>query len=109
MVKQRFLTHFKSWFFAVIKVTGLIVGYQLLDQIRSHFQYARLSIANVVLAATVTLFTIGLLCIVRAWGEWCWFKLHRLRWFCRKFDRISTERRYPQATGISQPVTGRMF
>ena len=26
MVKQRFLTHFKQWLFAVIRVVGLIVG-----------------------------------------------------------------------------------
>ena len=109
MVKQRFLTHFKPWFFAVIKVTGLIVGYQLFDQIRTYFQYAPLSIATVMLAAAVTLFVIGLLCIVRAWGEWCWFKLRRFRWFCRKFVGIGKDRRYAQATAISQPVTGRMF
>jgi hypothetical protein len=109
MVKQRFLTHFKPWLVAVIKVSGLIVGYQLFDQIRAHFQYAPLSIVDVVLAATVTLFAIGLLCIVRAWGEWCWFKLRRYRWVCRQFEGISTNRRCAQAAQISRPVTERMF
>ena len=37
MVKQRFLTHFKPWLVAVIKVTGLIVAYQLFDQVRTYF------------------------------------------------------------------------
>ena len=36
MVKQRFLTHFKPWLFAVIKVVGLIVGYQLFDKARTY-------------------------------------------------------------------------
>ncbi len=75
MVKQRFLTHFKPWLVAVIKVTGLIVAYQLFDQVRTYFQYASLSIANVVSGATVLLFVIGLFCMITAFGEWCWFKL----------------------------------
>jgi hypothetical protein len=88
MVKQRFLTHFKPWLVAVIKVTGLIVAYQLFDQVRTYFQYASLSIANVVSGATVLLFVVGLLCMITAWGEWCWFKLRRLRWFFRRFGEI---------------------
>src|SRR5579871_4443965 len=66
MVKQRFLTHFKPWLVAVIKVSGLIVGYQLFDQVRTYFQYASLTIANVMLGATVTLVVIGLLCMIMA-------------------------------------------
>ena len=89
MVKQRFLTHFKPWLVAVVKVTGLIVAYQLFDQVRTYFQHASLSIANVVSGATALLFAIGLLCMVTAWGEWCWFKLRRLRWFFRKFRERS--------------------
>ena len=53
MVKQRFLTHFKPWLFAVIKVGVLIVGYQLFDQIRAYFQYAPLTIMDVVTASTI--------------------------------------------------------
>ena len=49
MVKQRFLTHFKPWLFAVIKVVGLIVGYQLFDKARTYFQYAPLNSVDVVL------------------------------------------------------------
>lgn len=109
MVKQRFLTHFKPWLVAVIKVTGLIVAYQLFDQARTYLQYASLSIADVVLGATVTLVVIGLLCMIMAWGEWCWFKLRRFRWFSRKFKEISRADRYAQTTRILQPVTKRMF
>jgi hypothetical protein len=69
MVKQRFLTHFKPWLVAVIKVTGLIVAYQLFDQVRTYFEYASLSIANVVSGATALLFVIGLVCMITAWGE----------------------------------------
>jgi len=108
MVKQRFLTHFKPWLVAVIKVTGLVVAYQLFDQVRTYFQYSSLSIANVVLGATVLLFVIGLFCMITAWGEWCWFKLRRLRWFLRKIGETSRANQNAQMTKM-QPVTKRMF
>ncbi len=108
MVKQRFLTHFKPWLVAVIRVTGLIVAYQLLDQARTYFQYTSLSIANVVSGATVLLFVIGLLCMITAWGEWCWFKLCRLRWFFRKLGETSRANRNAQMTDM-QPMAKRMF
>ena len=108
MVRQRFLTHFKPWFFAVSKVGGVIVGYQLFDQIRTYFQYAPLNIVDVVMAATVALFMIGLLCVIWAWGEWCWFKLSRLRTFGSELKRAFNECRCPRTVGASQPVTGRM-
>jgi hypothetical protein len=79
MVKQRFLTHFKPWLFAVIKVGVLIVGYQLFDQIRAYFQYAPLTIMDVVTASTIALLVITMVCGLWAWGEWCWFRLRRLR------------------------------
>jgi hypothetical protein len=79
MVKQRFLTHFKPWLFAVTKVGGLIAGYQLLDQIRMRLQYAPLNIVDVVMASTFALLGIALLCGLWAWGEWCRFKLRGLR------------------------------
>jgi hypothetical protein len=109
MVKQRFLTHFKPWLVAVIKVTGLIVAYQLFDQFRTYFQYASLSIANVVSGATALLLVIGLLCMIAAWGEWCWFTLRRLRWFFRKFGEGSRANRTARAIEMLQPVTKRMF
>lgn len=49
MVKQRFLTHFKPWLFAVIRVVGLIVGYQLFDKARTYLQYAPLNRATITL------------------------------------------------------------
>lgn len=109
MVKQRFLTHFKPWLVAVAKVTGLIVAYQLFDQVRTHFQYASLSIANVVSGATALLLVIGLVSMITAWGEWCWFKLRRLRWFFRNFGKISRANRTAQRVEMLQPVTKRML
>jgi hypothetical protein len=79
MVKQRFLTHFKPWLFAVTKLGVLIVGYQLFDQIRAYFQYAPLTIMDVVTASTIALLVMAMVCGLWAWGEWCWFKLRRLR------------------------------
>jgi hypothetical protein len=108
MVKQRFLTHFKPWLSAVIKVGGVIVGYQFFDQLRMRFQYPPLNIADVVMAATVALFVVGLLCAIWAWGEWCWFKLRRLRTFCSELKRALNDVRRPRTVGASQPVAGRM-
>ena len=109
MVKQRFLTHFKPWLVAVVKVTGLIVAYQLFDQVRTYFQYASLSIANVVSGATALLLVIGLLCMITAWGEWCWFKLRRFRWFFRNFSGRFGANQTAQTIEMLQPVTKRMF
>jgi len=109
MVKQRFLRHFKPWLVAVVKVTGLIVAYQLFDQVRTYFQYASLSIANVVSGATALLLVIGLLCMITAWGEWCWFKLRRLCWFFRIFGGRFRANQTVQTIEMLQPVTKRMF
>ena len=108
MVKQRFLTHFKPWLFAVSRVGGVIVGYQVFDQTRVYFRYSPLNTADVVMAATVALFVIGLLCGLWAWGEWCWFQLRRLRWFCSKRKRAFNHHWRPQTVGTSRPVTGTM-
>jgi hypothetical protein len=106
MVKQRFLTHFKPWLFAVIKVVGLIVGYQLFDRIRTYFQYSPLNIVDVVMAATVALFVIGLLCGLWAWGEWCWFKLRGLRRFCSELKQASNSRWRPRTVRTARSVAG---
>ena len=85
MVKQRFLTHFKPWLFAVGKAGGLIVGYQLLDQIRTRLQHPPFNIADVLMAATAALFALALFCALWAWGEWCWFRFHSFVRFSREF------------------------
>jgi len=108
MVKQRFLTHFKPWLFAVSKVVGLIVGYQLFDKTRTYLQYTPLNIVDVVVAATVALFAISLLCGLWAWGEWCWFKLRRLRQFCSELKQAFNNRRGPRTIRTSRPVVGTM-
>jgi hypothetical protein len=64
---------------------------------------------DVVVAATVALLAIGLLCGLWAWGEWCWFKLRRLYWFFRKFGKRSRANRAAQTIEMLQPVTKRMF
>lgn len=79
MVKQRFLTHFKPWLIAVSKAGGVIVVYQLFDQIRKLLQRPPLNISDVVAAAMIALFTLALFCSFWAWGEWCCFKLRRFR------------------------------
>ena len=108
MVKQRFLTHFKPWLFAVIKVGGLIVGYQLFDQIRTYFQYAPLHIMDVVTASTIALLVIAMICGLWAWGEWCWFKLHRLRRSCRELKQALNNRWRPRTVRTSRSVAGTM-
>ena len=85
MVKQRFVTHFKPWLFAVGKAGALIVGYQLFDQICTRLQHPPLNIADVLMAATVALFVLALFCALRAWGEWCWFRFHSFVGFSRDF------------------------
>jgi hypothetical protein len=108
MVKQRFLTHFKPWLFAVSKVVGLIVGYQLFNETRKYFQCAPLNSVDVVVAATVALFVIGLLCGLWSWGEWCWFKLCRLRWFCSELKRAGNNHWRPGTGTTSRSVAGNM-
>jgi len=108
MVKQRFLTHFKPWLFAVIRVVGLIVGYQLFDKTRTCFQYAPLNSVDVAAAAAVALLAIGLLCGVWAWGEWCWFKLRRIRRFCIELKQAFNNRRRQRTIRTSRPVVGTM-
>ena len=85
MVKQRFLTHFKPWLIAVGKAGALIVGYQLIDQIRTRLQHPPLNIADVLMAATAALFALALFCVLRAWGEWFWFRFRNFLRFSREF------------------------
>jgi hypothetical protein len=108
MVKQRFLTHFKPWLFAVTKIVGFIVGYQLLNATRTYFQYTPVNSVDVVVAATVALLVIGLLCGLWAWGEWCWFKLHRLRRSCRELKQALNNRWRPRTVRTSRSVAGTM-
>jgi hypothetical protein len=103
MVKQRFLTHFKPWLIAVSKAGALIVVYQLVDQIRARLQYAPLNVFDVMRAAAMALFTLALFCGLWAWGEWCWFKLRRLRRFSSEFRLAFTNHRNPRTLGTSQP------
>jgi len=85
MVKQRFLTHFKPWLFAVGKAGALIVGYQLFDQIRTRLQHPPLNIADVLMAATVAISVLALFFVMWAWGEWFWFRLRSFVGFSREF------------------------
>lgn len=107
MVKQRFLTHFKPWLFAVSKAGALIVAYQILDQMRRRFQYAPLAISDVLRASTIALFTLALLSGLRAWGEWCSFKLRGLRRLGIEIGRF-TDRHAAPSLSSAQTVPKRM-
>jgi hypothetical protein len=85
MVKQRFLTHFKPWLFAVGKAGALIVGYQLFDQIRMRLQCPPLDISDVLVAAAVAISVLALFCGLWAWGEWFWFRLRSFVSLSREF------------------------
>ncbi len=106
MVKQRFVTHFKPWLFAVTKAGGLIVGYQTLDQIRAGLRYSPLDILDVLKGAAIALLTLALFCALWAWGEWCGFKLRAFRRFCSELRRASAD--HAPSSGISATVVGRM-
>ena len=108
MVMQRFWTHFKPWLFAVSRVAGPIVGYQLLNQARAFFHYAPLGVADVLVGVSVALLVVGLLCGLWAWGEWCWFRLRAVWWFCSKRKRAFNNHWRPQTVRTSRPVTGNM-
>lgn len=96
MVKQRFLTHFKPWLVAISKAGALIVLYQYFDQMRTRLQRPPLNVSDVLMAATIVLFVLALLCILRAWGEWCWFKLSSLRKFVSDLQRGPADHRRTQ-------------
>ena len=98
MVKHRFLTHFKPWLFAVFKTAGLILAFQVVDQIRSRLRYAPLDILDVVTAALFGLLALATFCLVWAWVEWFCFKLRGLRPFLGGV-------KYARST---KPIAGRM-
>lgn len=102
MVKQRFLTHFKPWLFAVGKAGALIVGYQLFDQIRTRLQHPPLNIADVLMAATAALFALALFCALWAWGEWCWFRLRSFVGFSRELRLAFRSHRNQQRLRTSE-------
>ena len=108
MVRQRFLTHFKPWLFAVIKAGGLIVSYQILDQIRTRLQHAPLDIGDVLKALSIALIALAVFCGVWAWVEWSWFKLRRFRKFCGEVKRAYSNDRNRQTVGSASSVEARM-
>jgi hypothetical protein len=103
MVKQRFLTHFKPWLIAVSKAGALIVFYQLFDQIRTRLEHPPLGISDVLMAATIALFALALVCGLWAWAEWCSFKLRRLRGFSSEFKLAFANHRNPRIFRTSKP------
>ena len=103
MVKQRFLTHFKPWLIAVSKAGALIVVYQLFDQIRTRLEHPPLGISDVLMAATIALFALALVCGLWAWAEWCSFKSRRFRGFSSEFRLAFANRRTPQMFRPSKP------
>ena len=103
MVKQRFLTHFKPWLIAVSKGGALIVAFQFLDQIRTRLEHPPLDITDVLMAATIALFALALVCGLWAWAEWCSFKLRRFRRFSSEFKLAFANHRNPRIFRTSKP------
>ena len=108
MVKQRFVTHFKPWLFAVGKAGALIVGYQLFDQICTRLQHPPLNIADVLMAATVALFALALFCALWAWGEWCWFRFRSFVGFSRELRLTFRNPSEPAEIENFRTMTGSM-
>ena len=107
MVKQRFLTHFKPWLFAVTKAGGLIVGYQFIDHVRARLQCSPLDVFDIVTAGTIAILALALFCGVWAWGEWCWFKLQAFRNVCSELKR-ALDKRNTQSAAPANRVAGNM-
>ena len=97
MVKQRFLVLFRRWLFTVAKVFGPILLFEMFLFVREHFQYAPLSILDLLMGALVTLLITALLCWLWAWGEWWWSKLRRIRGFVSEVLRCSRSYWGPEA------------
>ena len=96
MVKQRFLTLFRRWFFTVIKVIGPILLYQLFLSVRDHLRFVPLGTLDVLLGALAILLFVALVCGLWAWGEWAWAKLRRLRGFGSELRRCCRDYWSPQ-------------
>ncbi len=91
MVKQRFLTLFKPLAITFAKVFGPILAYHLFGLGREYFQFLPLSLLELLMGAGALLLSVALICALRAWGEWQWSQLRRMRGFAGELRRCSRE------------------
>jgi hypothetical protein len=97
MVKQRFLVLFRRWLFTAGKVFGPILLFEGFVQVRQYLQYAPLGMLDVLMGALFALLVTAMLCLVWAWGEWCWSKLRRVRGFVSELWQCSRSYWNPEA------------
>ncbi len=81
MVKQRFLVLFRRWLFTVARVFGPILLFEGFVLVRQYLNYAPFGFLDLLMGTLFTLLTTALLCLLWAWGDWCWSKLRRVRGF----------------------------
>ena len=89
MVKQRFRVLFRRWFFAVAKVCGPILLFELFVLVRQHFQYLPLSTSDLLMGALLAFLLTALLCWLWALGEWTWSRLRSVRGFLGELRQCS--------------------
>ena len=97
MVKQRFLVLFRRWLFTVARVFGPILLFEGFVLVRQDLNYAPLGFLDLLMGTLVTLLTTALLCLLWAWGEWCWSKLRRVRGFVSELRQCSRSYWHPEA------------
>ena len=97
MVKQRFRVLFRRWFFTVGKVCGPILMFELFVTVRQRFQYVPPSISDLLMGALLAFLLTALLCWLRAFGEWMWSRLRRVRGFLSELRQCSRSYWNPEA------------
>ena len=102
MVRQRFRVLFRRWFFTVAKVCAPILLFEVYALGRQHFQYATLSMSDLLMAAFVAFPLTAVLCWLWALGEWLWYRLRRLPGFSSERQLCSGRYRKPEAVRISK-------
>ena len=102
MVRQRFRVLFRRWFFTVAKVCAPILLFELYVLGRRHFQYAALSIFDLLMAASVAFLLTAVLCWLWALGEWLCSRLRRLPGFSSERQRCSGRYGKPEAVRTSK-------
>jgi hypothetical protein len=97
MVRQRFLVLFRRWAFTVAKVLGPVFLFEIFVLVRQHFNYAPVSILDLLAGALTSFLIVALLCLFWAWGEWWWSKLRRFRGFVSQLRQCSRNYWTPEA------------
>ena len=105
MVKQRFLTHFKPWLFAVCKAGGADCGVSSSSIRFAHgFQYPPLNISDVVMAATSRSLCARIALCMLGMGRVVLVQNAQVSWVLSELKRAFNDRRRPRTVGPSRPV-----